>query len=113
MGETAGVAPQLLVICMQWTEDGAARQETYGPWTIAGDESHLEQVSAFMRGWNRLKGAAVSAAMVILQDPRPFTEAGAPAAFPAGPDPWTPEQIAWFEARWNEHHAAQGQSSAT
>lgn len=66
----------MLVLTYQWTEvgDGAggpsARQETYGPWTVAEDESHLEQVFAFIRDWPRLSGCEPSAiTMAQLTDP--------------------------------------------
>lgn len=70
----------MIVIHMQWTEGNSARQETYGPWTVADDESHLEQIFTFMKGWRRLKGQdTLSATMALVTDPQEFTDAGAAA----------------------------------
>ena len=100
-------APQLLVIHVFWTEGGTPRSETYGPWTAAQDESHLEQVSTFIRGWHRLNGSAtaVSATLAVVTDPERFTEAGiVPGILPDRG--WTPEELAEFEERWNALHGS-------
>lgn len=67
---TTPPAASLLVLHFWWTEDGTARQETYGPWAVAEDESHLEQVISFLRDWRRLSGREPSAVtMALLTDP--------------------------------------------
>jgi len=60
-----------LVAHLKWTETGGeSRQEIFGPWVIADDDSHLERITAFMRDWNRLVGdGAEDAVMVLLADP--------------------------------------------
>lgn len=72
------VIPQqrpLLVLHFCWTEDGTARQETYGPWAVAEDESHLEQVFSFLRDWRRLTGCEPSAVtMALLTDPATWAQ---------------------------------------
>lgn len=78
---TTPPAASLLVLTYQWTEPGdgfggpSARQETYGPWTVADDESHLEQVFAFIRDWPRLTGCEPSAiTMAQLTDPAAWAQ---------------------------------------
>ena len=62
--------PQQLVVHLRWTEGGALRQDIFGPWTVADDDSHLERITAFMRDWNRIVGdGAEDAVMVLLADP--------------------------------------------
>jgi len=47
--------PGQIVVHLKWAEpDGVPRQETFGPWTAAGDDSHLGPITAFMRDWSRL-----------------------------------------------------------
>ena len=69
--EQATTRPGHLVVHLKWTEsDGAPRQEIFGPWTPADDDSHLERIMTFMRDWNRLVGdGAEDAVMVAVQDP--------------------------------------------
>lgn len=69
--ETALPRPaQVMVLHIQWTQDGTARQETYGPWTADDDLSHMQQIAAFLRDWQRLTGCAPSAAtLAIVMDP--------------------------------------------
>ena len=68
---TVAAHPQQLVVHLKWTEAGGTpRQETFGPWTVADDDSHLERIAAFMRDWNRVAGdGAEDAVMVALADP--------------------------------------------
>jgi hypothetical protein len=67
---SARPAAQQIVLHIWWTEGSTARQETYGPWTATGDESHLEQIVAFMRDWQRLTGCVPSSVtMALVQDP--------------------------------------------
>lgn len=62
---------------LKWTEDGAPQQETFGPWTPAGDDSHLGQITAFMRDWNRIAGDGErEAVMELLTAPVTVTDPG-------------------------------------
>lgn len=88
-----------IVLHFQWAEGGLTRQETYGPWAIAEDESHLEQVTSFLKDWRRALGCEPSSVtMAVVQDPQKIT--GEPD-FIQIPEGWTPEQIAEFRERWN------------
>jgi hypothetical protein len=60
---------QMIVLHYEWDEDGTTRQETYGPWYAAADESHLELITAFMRDWERLNGHPSSVTMALVTDP--------------------------------------------
>jgi hypothetical protein len=61
--------PQFLVLHLKWTDaDGTQRQEMFGPWTVAEDDSHLEHVTAFMGEWRSLV-TPEDAVMVALVDP--------------------------------------------
>jgi len=68
---TTEARPGQLVVHLKWTEaDGTPQQEMFGPWAPADDDSHLEQITAFMRDWNRLVGdRAEDAVMWAVQDP--------------------------------------------
>lgn len=75
---TAEARPGQLVVHLKWTEDGTLQQETFGPWTPAGDDSHLEQLTAFMRDWKRLVGDGAQEAVMemLLTDPVTVTDPG-------------------------------------
>jgi len=72
----AGSRP-LIVLTFCWTEDdGTPRQETYGPWDVAEDESHLEDITGFVREWRRLSGREPSAVtMALVQHPAAWAAA--------------------------------------
>lgn len=94
-----------LVVTLQWSEGGIARQETYGPWTPADDDSHLEQITAFMKAWRKATGCDPAAAtMAVIVDPQQL-----PVPLPVGyvealAREWTPEQVERFRERWNAAH---------
>lgn len=59
-----------------WTEGGLPRCETYGPWQVAEDESHLAAVRDFMKAWRETTGQAVErAVMSLAQDPQQWLAA--------------------------------------
>lgn len=94
------MAGQMLVVHMQWTEGSTARQETYGPWTAAEDESHLEQIVTFLKDWRKATGCEPSSAtLALVTDPQQFPEAA--LAFITVPQDWTPEQVEEFRESWN------------
>jgi hypothetical protein len=101
----ADASGKLIVLHVHWTDGGTARQETYGPWTAADDESHLEQIFSFMRAWPRVTGCEPSSVtMAIVTDPQPFIsipESWTPEQIA---ESWTPEQIAEFQERWDAIH---------
>lgn len=69
------MAGQMLVVHMQWSEGSITRQETYGPWTATENESHLEQIVTFMKGWREAtRCRSSSATLAIVTDPRQFPE---------------------------------------
>jgi hypothetical protein len=99
------MAGQMLVVTMQWSEGSTARQETYGPWTAAEDESHLEQIVAFLKDWRKATGCEPSSAtLAVVTDPQQFPEPL--PAFIQVPEDWTPERIAEFRKSWDRELAA-------
>jgi hypothetical protein len=64
-------SPQFLVLHFDWLDGTSACQETYGPWAVQGDESHLEDIAAFMKAWPRRAGIrpqAVTMALCVSPD---------------------------------------------
>jgi hypothetical protein len=60
--------PRFLVLHFAWLDQGTPRQETYGPWPAAGDDSHLTAISDFVKGWQKRTGilpAAVTLALCV------------------------------------------------
>lgn len=59
---------QTIVLRLDWTEDGAARSETFGPWTTAAGDgaAHLKQAHDFIGEWSRLTGLTPDEATVHL-----------------------------------------------
>lgn len=63
-------AGQFLIISVEWDEDGRARQETYGPWAVADDDSHLASISEFVRRWPGRAGVLPrTVTLVVCTDP--------------------------------------------
>lgn len=94
-------APPMLVVHLWWEEGGTSRQETYGPWVVADDDSHLGEITAFLKNWHAVTGFQPAVAtMAMLVDPRTF-----PAPLQGTRD-WTPEQVAEFKARWDEANSS-------
>ena len=61
---------QMVVLHLWWTEGSVSRQETYGPWPVADDLAHGEQIHSFLRDWQRLSGCQPDVAtMAIVMDP--------------------------------------------
>jgi hypothetical protein len=59
-----------IVLHFWWQEGSTARQETYGPWAVTEDESHLQRIVSFTRDWHRVTGReASSVTMALVQDP--------------------------------------------
>jgi hypothetical protein len=68
MPEAPAPGPRPLVVEVEWEQDGETRRETYGPWTPAPDDSHLESIGRFVKGWPRKTGifpVAVRLSLVI------------------------------------------------
>jgi hypothetical protein len=64
--------PQAIVLHFWWTEGSTARQETYGPWPVAGEDgdAHLEQIVSFLRDWKRVTGLEPdTVTMALVMDP--------------------------------------------
>ena len=80
---------QFLVVHVEWDEpDGTARQEIYGPWAVADDDSHLAAVSEFVRAWPERSGVQPeTVTLVMCVDPAAWlageTATAASAAVPA------------------------------
>lgn len=75
--QQATAQPGQIVVHLKWTEGGPPRQETFGPWTPADDDSHLGPITAFMRDWSRLVGdGADEAVMELLTHPAVATDPG-------------------------------------
>lgn len=70
--------PQLIVVRVHWVPPGGTMQEeTFGPWPVAADESHLAEIAAFMRGWGKRSGhEAVTAVLSLVTSPRDWAENG-------------------------------------
>ena len=49
-------APRPLMVEVEWEQDGGTCQEIYGPWTPAEDDSHLEALTRFVKGWQDRTG---------------------------------------------------------
>ena len=45
------LAGRFLVVHVEWDDGGEARQEIYGPWAVAEDDSHLAAITEFVKGW--------------------------------------------------------------
>jgi hypothetical protein len=70
IGVGATPSGRQVVLHLWWSDGSISRQETYGPWAIADDESYLEQVCGFLRHWARLTGRHPDVAtMAIVMDP--------------------------------------------
>lgn len=68
----------LLVVHLQWLEGGFVRQQTFGPWEQREDDSHLEQIPAFLRAWHAATGCeAMSAVLATVTSPEQFAEEAA------------------------------------
>jgi hypothetical protein len=59
-------APRPLVVEVEWEQDGETRCEIYGPWVPAEDDSHLEGISRFVKGWPDKTGIFPSAVTLSL-----------------------------------------------
>jgi hypothetical protein len=68
--EPRGQQP-LVVLDLEWAEDGTPRREIFGPWACAEDGSHGEAVAGFLKDWQRLAGYPVThrATLVRVVDP--------------------------------------------
>jgi hypothetical protein len=60
-------ADQFLVVCVEWDDitDGG-RQETYGPWAVADDDSHLAAITEFVKAWPDRAGVLPANVTLIL-----------------------------------------------
>lgn len=45
-----------IVMEIEWEQDGVSRREIYGPWTPAEDDSHLDGITRFLKGWHDKSG---------------------------------------------------------
>jgi hypothetical protein len=63
-------AGRFLVVGVEWDDDGEARQELYGPWAAAADDSHLAAITEFVKGWPDRAGVPPKAVtLTVLADP--------------------------------------------
>lgn len=68
---------QMIVLELEWTEDGQEHRELFGPWTrgdpetIEGETSHLMAAHAFTREWASARdpGQLGEATVIIVNDP--------------------------------------------
>lgn len=59
--------PDQVVLHFHWEEGGLQRQETYGPWAVAGDGlTHMAEVRDFIADWCRLTGVKPHAVVIAL-----------------------------------------------
>jgi hypothetical protein len=66
---TVGKPVPQLVLHFWWQEGSTARQETFGPWAVREDESHLQEIASFLKGWHRVTGIEPSSVtMALVQD---------------------------------------------
>ncbi len=78
-------AGRLLVAVVEWDEDGEARQETYGPWAAAEDDSHLAAIGEFVKGWPGRAGVLPkTVTLVLCIDPGAWPAGEAQAVTAAG-----------------------------
>lgn len=45
-----------LVVSVEWDDGGETREEIYGPWAVADDDSHLVSITGFVKGWPERAG---------------------------------------------------------
>ena len=68
-----GPRRQVVVLEIQWDEDGKTRREMYGPWAASGDAddvSHAERAHAFLCDWQRVTGCRSDVAtLTLVMDP--------------------------------------------
>lgn len=66
---TIGKPAQQLVLHFWWQEGSTARQETFGPWAVREDESHLQEITSFLKEWHQVTGIEPSSVtMALVQD---------------------------------------------
>lgn len=46
---------QFLVVQVEW-DDGERQRETYGPWAVAADDSHVASIGEFVKSWPERAG---------------------------------------------------------
>lgn len=56
---------QFLVVQVKW-DDGESRQETYGPWAAAADDSHLAAIGEFIKSWPERSGVMPEKVTLVL-----------------------------------------------
>jgi hypothetical protein len=56
------MSEQLVVLAIQWGHGG----ETFGPWVVREDGSHLDDVAAFMKRWHERDGRPDASFLVSL-----------------------------------------------
>jgi hypothetical protein len=66
MPEVPVPAPRPLVVEVEWQQDGEGHRETYGPWVPAEDDSHLEAITRFVKGWHGRSGITPQAVTLSL-----------------------------------------------
>lgn len=59
----------LVVVTLQWMQDGMTVQRTYGPWVVAEDDSHMAEITQFMRRKTAEGRQPDVAIMSIVADP--------------------------------------------
>ncbi len=59
-------AGQFLVVHVGWDDEGTPRGETYGPWAAAEDDSHLAEITGFVRAWPERAGFVPGAVTLAL-----------------------------------------------
>jgi hypothetical protein len=81
---------QLVVLQLEWTEDGRKRQELFGPWaqgdpeTEEGSVAHMAAACRFIGEWRRVTGLGLAdggATAILVNDPDEWVrqrEAGQP-----------------------------------
>jgi len=80
-------APRPLVMGIEWRQDSVPCREIYGPWAPAEDDSHIEAVTRFLKGWRDRTGITTATPVLWLcTDPEEWL-AGKAESAAACPDP--------------------------
>ena len=74
-------SPRPLVLRFEWLDKGAVRDEVYGPFEVAEDDSHLTAITGFVKGWQGRTGITpASVTLALCVNPEEWLAGNVPSA---------------------------------
>lgn len=66
---------RLITVELSWDDHGRPATETFGPWEAREDESHLGEITEWLKQWRELaSGPPVRVVMTLIRDPQQWLE---------------------------------------